>query len=293
MTARSLVVTADDFGLAPQVNEAVEAAHREGILSAASLMVAGAAAADAVERARRLPNLAVGLHLVLIDGRPALPPARIPDLVGRDGLFRTDIARLGAAIFFRLSVARQVDAEIEAQFELYARTGLRLDHVDAHKHFHLHPTIAERVLAIGPRFGMRALRVPVEPTAVLAQVEPLRRGLEARLAAPYAKLLRRRARRAGLAVPDHVFGLAWSGAMTTDRVTGLLGALPAGRTEIYLHPGTIDGFDGHAPGYRYADEHAALLAPPTRRALEASGAALSSYAAWVGEDERARLAQIA
>lgn len=277
---RSLVVTADDFGLSREANEAVEIAHRDGILSAASLMVAEPWAADAVARARRLPGLAVGLHLTLVEGRAVLPRADIPDLLGPNGRLRTDLAHYGASIFVRPSVKRQVAAEIRAQFEAFRATGLALDHVNAHKHYHLHPTIASLVIAIGRDYGTRDLRVPVEPAEVLARVEPVRRGLEARIAGPYAKLLRRRARAAGLAVADQVFGLAWSGAMTAPRVAGLLGALPPGRTEIYAHPAVAGGFDGEADGYRYAEELAALTSSETRDALRASGATLSGCAAW-------------
>jgi hopanoid biosynthesis associated protein HpnK len=275
---RSLVVTADDFGLSREVNEAVEIAHRDGILSAASLMVAEPWCADAVERARRLPSLAVGLHLTLVEGRAVLPPSEIPDLIGTSGKLRTDLARYGVDIFFRPSVKRQVAAEIRAQFEAFARTGLPLDHVNAHKHYHLHPTIAGLVIEIGREFGMRALRVPVEPATILAKVELVARGLEARVAGPYAKLLRARARRAGLTVADQVFGLAWSGAMTSERVTGLLRHLPPGRTEIYAHPALSGGFEGAAPGYRYADEFAALL--DTVSAEAARPMKLSGYTSW-------------
>lgn len=275
--ASSLVVTADDFGLAPEVNEAVEIAHSGGVLSAASLMVSGAAASDAVTRARRLPGLSVGLHLVLIEGRPTLPPARIPDLVGPDGLFRTDLARLGSAIFFRLAVQRQVAAEIEAQFSAFRDTGLPLDHVNAHKHFHLHPVVARLAIVIGKRYGLRGLRVPVEPSAILAKVEPVKLGLEARLAAPFARLLAAGARRAGLVVPDQVFGLAWSGAMSAQRIAGLLRHLPPGLTEIYTHPATGDTFAGHAPGYGYTQEFAALMAPKVVEARIESGLTAGGY----------------
>jgi len=254
-----LTVTADDFGLAPEVNEAVERAHREGILTAASLMVAEPHAADAVSRARRMPDLGVGLHLTLVEGRAVLPPSEIPDLVGPDGKLRTDLAAYGAAIFFRPSVRRQLAREIEAQFAAFAATGLPLHHVDAHKHYHLHPTVARLLLEIGPRHGMKRLRVPVEPIEVLREVEPVRLGIEARLAAPYARALRKRARAAGLDVPDRVFGLAWSGAMTPSRVAGLLAHLPGGDTEIYAHPALSGGFEGAAPGYLYAEEFAALI----------------------------------
>lgn len=276
-TVRSLIVTADDFGLAPEVNEAVEQAHRDGILTAASLMVGEGGCADAVRRARDLPDLAVGLHLTLVDGRPTLRPADIPDLVGLDGRFRTDLAGYGAAIFFRPSVQRQVAREIEAQFAAFAQNGLALDHVDSHKHFHIHPTVFRLLLAIGPRFGMRALRVPIEPADLLAQVEPTRIGGEARLAGLFARGMRRRARREGLIVADRVLGLAWSGAMTAERVAGLVEALPPGLSELYLHPAMAGGFAGEAAGYRYADELAALVAPSGAAALAARGVRPTSY----------------
>ncbi|MDB5447314.1 MAG: hopanoid biosynthesis associated protein HpnK [Phenylobacterium sp.] len=96
---KQLIVTADDFGAALAVNAAVERAHAEGVLTAASLMAGAPAAADAVARARRLPGLRVGLHVVLTDGRPVSDPAAIPDLVGADGRFRDDMAAMGAEIF--------------------------------------------------------------------------------------------------------------------------------------------------------------------------------------------------
>lgn len=274
---RRLIVTADDFGASDDINEAVERGHRDGCLTAASLMVTGRAAADAVARARRLPELGVGLHLVLVEGTPALPPATIPDLVGPDGLFRTDMARTGLDIFCRRAARRQLHAEISAQFDSFSRTGLILDHVNAHKHFHLHPTIAGMVIDIGRRHGMRAVRAPVEPIAIVRKVEPARHDPTMRVADLWAKMLRRRLRRAGMVVPDQVFGLAWSGAVTAPRLAGLIDRLPAGLTEIYSHPGVADDFAGHAPGYRYADEYAALIDPDVRRAITRSGAGLARF----------------
>jgi hopanoid biosynthesis associated protein HpnK len=222
-------------------------------------MVAAAAAADAIDRARRLPNLHVGLHLVLVEGRPALPVERVPDLVTASGHLRNDLTQFGFDLCARPLVRAQMRAEIEAQFHAYKQTGLALDHVNAHKHFHLHPAVGSDVIAIGQRYGMRALRVPREPAAVLAQIEPGTRGpINERL---LAGLLSRRTRRAGLRAPDRVFGVAWSGAMSTPRLDGLLRHLGSGSTEIYLHPATRDEFAGSAPGYRCADELAALIDP--------------------------------
>ena len=252
----SLVVTADDFGLAREVNEAVEIAHTKGILTSASLMVSAPCVDDAVERARRLPSLKVGLHLVLVEGKPVLPRSRVPDLVDADGRFREDMTRLGVAIFLRPAVRRQVAAEIEAQFAAFAATGLPLDHVNAHRHYHLHPSIARMVVSIGRKYGMRTVRVPAEPAAAIRKIDAATPRPQALW--PYTALLRRRVERAGLDAADRVFGYAWSGAMTTDRVEALIRQLPAGTNELYLHPATVDRFPGSCPGYAYAAELAAL-----------------------------------
>jgi len=279
---KRLVVTADDFGLSLEVNEAIEQAHAQGILTAASLMVGSPAAADAVERARRLPSLRVGLHLVLIEAEPVLTPDRVPGLLAEDGKFRSDMAFYGPALFFSPAMRRQLAAEIEAQFEAFRATGLALDHVNAHKHFHMHPAIAREILRMGRRFGVPAVRTPVEPIHVLERIEAVQRGLEARLAAPFARMLDARMRRAGFATPDQVFGLAWTGAMTADRLAGLLRHLPDGLTEIYTHPATADVFPGSAAGYRYRDELAALTDMRVIAAARASGARCGGFSDFAG-----------
>ena len=187
-----VVFSADDFGLSESVNEAVERAYRDGALNAASLMVAGPAAADAVRRAQALPGLRVGLHLVVIEGQAVLPPAEIPDLVDASGWFPSDQVRLGVRYFFRPLVRRQLAAEIRAQFAAFAATGLTLDHANAHKHMHLHPTVGRLMLQIGAGFGLHSVRIPAEPPAVLARC-----GTPVGLECPCVVLLDARAAAAG------------------------------------------------------------------------------------------------
>ncbi len=263
---RRLIVTADDFGAAVTVNEAVERGVRQGVLRAASLMVAGAAAADAVARARRLQGLRVGLHLVLVEGRPQSPPEAIPDLIDAEGRLRVDMARLGLEIALLPKVRRQLAREISAQFAAFAATGLALDHVNTHKHYLLHPVIAGLVLRIGAGYGMAASRAPLEPRRVLRAVDPTAVPGPALATRPWAELVRARFRRAGVVMADQVFGLAWSGAMTSERVAGLIERLPPGLSELYLHPALDGGFEGAAPGYGYAAEAAALIDPLVLRA---------------------------
>ncbi|HXB02181.1 MAG TPA: hopanoid biosynthesis-associated protein HpnK [Opitutaceae bacterium] len=252
-----LIVTADDFGLHPAINEAVEIAHTRGILTAASLMVAGPAVEDAVGRARRLPRLRVGLHLVLADGPAALKPDQIPGLVGPSGRFGNRMAWDGARFFFLPSVRRQLESEIRAQFQAYAATGLALDHVNAHKHFHLHPTVLGLILRVGREFGRPAVRIPAEPGGPS-------------FLRPWLALMRWRLKAAGVGHNDRVFGLRHSGRMTETALLDSLSRVRDGLTEVYLHPATISGA-AIAPtmaGYRHADELAALLSPAVRLAAD-------------------------
>ncbi len=241
-------------------------------------MVGGPAAADAIERARRLPNLRVGLHVVLVDGDPVTDPVRIPRLVDRSGRLRNDLRRYSAQAAVDFLLRRQIAHEITAQFQAYRASGLSLDHVNAHRHFHLNPVVAASIISIGRQHGMRALRIPVEPWRIVAEIDPHTQRQAGRIVAPWAAWLRQRVRRAGLTTADAVFGLAWSGAMTPPRLTALLGRLPAGLVEIYLHPGTTDRFAGAAPGYRYAEEFAALCHADCIAAVRQSGYALGGYA---------------
>jgi hopanoid biosynthesis associated protein HpnK len=268
-----LVVTADDFGADETVNEAVEIAHRDGVLTAASLMVTGAVAEDAVARARQLPGLGVGLHLVLVEGRPALPASEIPDLVDETGHFRTNMALAGLRFAISPPARRQLAAEIEAQFAAFAATGLPLDHVNAHKHFHVHPVIGRLVIDAARRHGARAIRAPIEPGSPKGS---------ARLAVTFARRLQARAVRAGIAAPDRVFGLVDSGRMDTGRVLDALAGVSAGLNELYFHPAVRDDWPGHAPGYRYRAEFAALTASAVREAIMERGVRLGCFADFAG-----------
>jgi chitin disaccharide deacetylase len=273
-----LVVTADDFGLHEAVNEAVERAARAGALTAASLMVAAPAAPDAVLRARALPQLRVGLHLTLADGRAQLPPCDIPGLVDVSGRFDDRLVRGGWRYFALPRVRRQLEAEIRAQFTAFARTGLPLDHVNAHKHLHLHPTVLGKLIEVGREFGAPPVRVPAEPLWFAKRTSP-----GALLAAaglrPWVALMRRRLDAAGIAHNDQLFGIAASGSMDEARLLEILSRLPRGGTEIYLHPAVRSG-EAIAPsmrGYRHADELAALLSQRVRQAIDASGAARGGF----------------
>jgi hopanoid biosynthesis associated protein HpnK len=256
---QEIIFSADDFGLTQSVNEAVERAHLHGRLTQASLMVAAPEAKDAIARANRLPHLKTGLHLVLVDGDSQLGHGKLPTITTPDGKFRRNQTALGFQYFFSAAARRELQAEIHAQFAAYAASGLKLHHADAHKHMHLHPTVAAMMISIGQEFGLTRIRVPAEPPKIM-QACGEKITLSDRALYAWTKLLRAQAKRAGLATTDQVFGIKWSGHMTTARVRTLLQNLPAGSSEIYFHPATSRdaALQALMPDYEHTAELAAL-----------------------------------
>ena len=271
---RRLIVTADDFGLALPVNEAIERGHREGILSTASLMVAAPATQDAVERAQRLPSLRVGLHVVLVNGRPKLPPEQIPALVGERGEFASDLFKAGVRYFFTPGIRKQLESEIRAQFAAFAATGLALDHVNAQNHMHVHPTILSILMKVGREYGVRAIRIPLEP--FWPSWRAMRSNGGSRLAnaaflGPWLALMRLRLRLAGIVTNDYVFGMNDTGHMTPQHVRAFLSHLPVGTSELYVHPATHTWPEAFPPDYDFAGEFAALIDRDVMRAVQTCG----------------------
>ncbi len=263
---RRLIVTADDFGASLAINEAVERAHREGILTAASLMVGADYARDAVQRVKRMPNLGVGLHVALTNARPVLHPERVAALVDRNGNFGGALVRAGFRFYFSPRVRRQLEAEIKAQFEAFSATGLPLDHVDAHNHIHVHPTVFSTIVRIGREFGMRAMRVPSEPFRLswIAASNAVVMG-------PWVSIMRRRLQRAGIATNDAVFGLNDTGKMDEQRILEIVERMPPGLSELYVHPAS------RIAGYARSEELDALLSARVREAIARQGIELVTY----------------
>lgn len=279
---KRLIVTADDFGLSVPVNEAVERAHCEGILSAASLMVSAPAAEDAVARAHKLPSLGVGLHLTLLNGRTVLPPDQIPGLVGPDGRFFGDPFRFGVALYVSRELRRQAKAEINAQFERFRGTGLRMDHINAHRHFHLHPVVLQSIMDIAPRFGKPPVRTPLEPfmpSFIAGRSHVLSRFFNSLFYFAHTRRMHRRLREAGIPSNDHLFGFNDSGVLTEHLLLRLLDHLPDGVSEIYCHPATRswEGEDNLPVSYRPERELEALLSPAVKKAMERRGLRPLSY----------------
>jgi chitin disaccharide deacetylase len=275
----ALIVNADDFGRSAEINEAVRRALGAGVLTSASLMVTGAAVDEAVALARSYPRLAVGLHVVVADGAPALPADRIPHLVDATGQLRRSAARQGLQLVLQRAARAELARELEAQFERFAATGLALAHVDGHLHLHVHPVVFDQLLPLAVAYGARGFRIPADDH-VLA-LRHSRRRLLAKLAwtATFALLgrrARRRLRRQPLASCDRTYGLLQSGAMDERYVLRVLRAIEslAGPAEIYFHPSIRDLGEPLGPN---TTDLACLLSPAVRRAIAARSLRLATY----------------
>jgi chitin disaccharide deacetylase len=268
---RVLIVNADDFGLSRSANHAIIRAHREGILTSASLMVNEPGFEEAVALAREHPRLGVGLHLTLLCGHSALPRRKIPGLVNENGEFDHSPVRVGFKYFFRQRGLReQLRAEILAQFEKFRATGLPLDHVDSHHHLHAHPIVFRILIESAVELGITHLRLTSEPFGVHARLavgyrlERLSHGLAYWLLAGRA---RRQLERLDIKHTDAVFGLLQDAQVDERYLECLLPELPPGVSEIYSHP-SLD---------RFRHEMEALISPRIRALVEKLGIRLIRY----------------
>jgi hopanoid biosynthesis associated protein HpnK len=267
---RRLIVNADDFGRSASINQAVIRAHREGILTTASLMVNEPGLEEAVALARQNPTLGVGLHLALLCGHSALSPQTIPGLVNERQEFTESPVRAGFRYFFRRDLREQLRAEIHAQFDQFRATGLLLDHVNGHLHLHLHPTVFGILMQDAGKLGLERMRLTRDPFWLNARIAS---GwwLDRAFHAVVYHLLSARAKPAlrsrGIRHTRIVFGLLQNARVDEAFISRLLDHLPAGDSELYSHP-SLDEFK---------HEFEALISPGVRRQIERLGIKLVRY----------------
>jgi len=267
---RRLIVNADDFGRSSAINDAVVRAHREGILTSASLMVNEPACNEAVALARENPKLGVGLHLTLACGKSALPPEKIPGLVNRPGEFGNQPVAVGMRYFFNRGLQAQLRDEIHAQFETFRATGLPLDHVNGHLHLHLHPAIFHILMEDAASLGIRHLRLTREPFWMdmpLAEGNRLHRSKDAAIFFFLSWRAQSALRRAKIRHTQRVFGLLQTTRVSESYLLKLLAILPPGDSELYSHPSLEES----------RHELDALISPRVREQVEKRGIQLVRY----------------
>lgn len=234
-----LIINADDFGYSSAVNRAVIKAHREGILTSTSLMVNERATTEAVQLAKENPDLAVGLHLVLVLGHSSLPHDQIPSLTNRNNEFLKSPPLAGMKYFFSPQARRELKKEMRAQFEKFVATGLPFSHVDGHTHLHMHPVIFDELIELCEEFNVRRIRVAKSEMKLSLSLDPSSLPLKIILGIVFNLLARRcyrKLRGRGFVTPEKVYGLLQTGNMNKKYVLGLIPKMAKVPSEIYAHP---------------------------------------------------------
>ncbi len=236
---RNLIVNADDLGWTEGVNRGIAEAHRNGIVTSASLLANGRAFANGVELLRAMPGLRVGVHLNLSQGEPVAAREQVKSLV--EG-FLLRLARRGLLL-------EEVEREWDAQIRKVRGAGIQPTHLDGHKHMHMLPGLFEIALRLAKRHGIGAVRVALESSNLRAALATgrehrvsvvMKQGVQARGLKLLARDAREQADRMGIATADYFCGIAQTGEMTLEGVTRLLKSLPEGTTELVCHPGFVD-----------------------------------------------------
>jgi chitin disaccharide deacetylase len=241
-----LIINADDFGLTTGVNRAILELHQAGVLTSTTLMARAAATDEAIEIAKRTPTLSVGCHVVLVDGDPVLPAAQLPTLTDpRTGRFYPTLGAFLRGVATRRIYMNEVKAEATAQIQLLQQCGVRLMHVDTHKHTHMIPRVLCPVIQAAKACGIRAVRNPFEPAWSVSATPkaPFVRRVQVRLLKLFASRFHSFVTGSGFSTTAGALGVLATGTLDAATVRSITTAIPADSNETYelvTHPGYND-----------------------------------------------------
>jgi hopanoid biosynthesis associated protein HpnK len=243
---KKLIVNADDFGFTRGVNRAVVRAFKTGIVTSTTIMANGEAFEDAVESALANPGLGVGCHLAVVGGLPVAPAADVSSLVDSGGVLPRTLTRLMFKLARGLVPIEELMREFRAQLERVAQAGIKLTHLDTHKHSHTHPRVMKALGKVAAEFGIKCVRNPFERPFSLKRPGPLsdwsylkQYALSAAIS-PGAIQFKRLVREYGLKTPDRFFGVRVTGMLDRSAIRSIMENLGEGTAELMCHPGEYD-----------------------------------------------------
>lgn len=241
---KRLIINADDFGLAPGVNRAIIELQQAGALSSATLMANGPFFSPAVYMAFAQPSLAVGCHVVLVDGSPCLRPAEVPSLVDprSPSSFRNTVGSFFADLLRGRIREEEIEAEAVAQIRRVQSSGITVSHIDSHKHVHAFPRVLAPLLRAARQCGVRCVRNPFEPWWSLKATRPAGtvRRMQVHVMRTQGRAFSRLTREHDMMTADGSMGLLATGVLDDSVLRSLLRAMPPGTWELVCHPGYSD-----------------------------------------------------
>jgi chitin disaccharide deacetylase len=281
---RRLIVNADDFGLTGGVNRAIVEAHQRGVVTSSTLMATGSAFDQAVRMAQAVPSLGIGCHVVLLDGTSALPGEQVSTLCPSGGSrFPSGFLDFAFRSLRGRISENEIEAEATAQIRKLQNAGIRVSHIDTHKHSHMFPQVLRPLLKAAQACGVKAIRNPLEPIRlgdVAGQPGLWKRWGQVRMLNRLANGFRRAVQEAGMVTPDGSLGIVATGSMTEQILGLMVQHIPEGTWELVCHPGYDDEelarVDTRLRASRVL-ELEILKSPEIRRKLADSGVELISY----------------
>ena len=277
---KQLIINADDFGIHPAVNEAVRKAATEGILTSTSLMAGGDAFDEAVEMARSMPSLGIGVHLTLVGGiKPVLPPSEVPSLTWDNGVFCHDYGKLIVRDLEGKISLSEVYAEWDAQIQKIMNTGLPVTHMDGHQHMHMWPHFYPIVRDLAKKYHVSCMRVPDEDVLFGMKDGHIIRWAAKNGLSLLSRMHRPDLKKNHIRTNDHFFGMLYGGHLSPERFAKFILQTKPGITEIMCHPSadTRAMEDTFHWGYHGEDELAGLLADINRELIAKKQISLISY----------------
>lgn len=277
---KQLIINADDFGIHPAVNEAVRKAATEGILTSTSLMAGGDAFDEAVEMARSMPSLGIGIHLTLVGGiKPVLPPSEVPSLTWDNGVFCHDYGKLIVRDLEGKISLSEVYAEWDAQIQKIMNTGLPVTHMDGHQHMHMWPHFYPIARDLAKKYHISCMRVPDEDVLFGMKDGHIIRWAAKNGLSLLSRMHRPDLKKNHIRTNDHFFGMLYGGHLSPERFAEFILQTKPGITEIMCHPSadTRAMEDTFHWGYHGEDELAGLLADINRELIEKKQISLISY----------------
>ncbi|MDD6870346.1 ChbG/HpnK family deacetylase [Allisonella histaminiformans] len=277
---KQLIINADDFGIHPAVNEAVRKAATEGILTSTSLMAGGDAFNEAVEMARSMPSLGIGIHLTLVGGiKPVLPPSEVPSLTWDNGVFCHDYGKLIVRDLEGKISLSEVYAEWDAQIQKIMNTGLPVTHMDGHQHMHMWPHFYPIARDLAKKYHISCMRVPDEDVLFGMKDGHIIRWAAKNGLSLLSRMHRPDLKKNHIRTNDHFFGMLYGGHLSPERFAKFILQTKPGITEIMCHPSadTRAMEDTFHWGYHGEDELAGLLADINRELIEKKQISLISY----------------
>lgn len=243
---KRLIVNADDFGFTRGVNAGIVRAFKTGIVTSTTIMANGSAFEDAVELARAYPGLGVGCHLAAVGGRPVAPVAEVSSLVDSEGALPKSLTQLMFKLVRGSVPTDELTSEFRAQLERVSKTGIKLTHLDTHKHSHTHPRVMQALAQVAAEFGIKCVRNPFENSFNLKRMGSLSKwaylkqhALSAAIS-PGAIRFKRLARKSGLKTPDRFFGVKLTGMLDSAAIRSIMESVGEGTAELMCHPGIFD-----------------------------------------------------